>query len=596
MKALLLIIFFGLLSYQTSAQASGQQLINQYLKNGEFNKAAEILKDLFKDDPDVYFNDYIACLLKLRAFTEAEAVTRRLLKNEPKNINYQLTLSEIYRTQGNVSKAEGIEASMLKTLPPDASQILEFATMAYSAENMDYAIKIFQQGRKVLHDPQLFSYQLITLYRIKRDKFLMANEYLNLLQHDSDYLQQAQNNIAALFESSDDYNQLKSALIKLIQKNPQNVAFTELLIWQYLQQQEYDLALTQAIALHKRLKENGERIFQLCQTFTSNQAYDEAIKGYGLLIAGGPDNDLYIPAKIELINVKNLKITNENYTHNDLKDLVQEYQSLLNEFGRNNRTAFAMHKLAKLQAFKLHQWAEAISLLEETIKINNLKPEFVAQCKLDMADIFLMNDQPWEATLLYSQVEKDIPESQLAQEAKYKNARMAFYIGDFTWAKAQLDVLKAATSQLIANDALNLSLLITDNLVKDSIGEALKMYARAELYLFKEQFKNSLNTLDSITRIFPGNHLTDDVLMTKAKIHIQNRNYREAIPLLETIINQYAEDIWADDALFMIGDIYENKVNDKVKAQTYYEKIIIGYPGSLWLNEARLRFRKLRGE
>ena len=334
----------------------------------------------------------------------------------------------------------------------------------------------------------------------------------------------------------------------------------------------------------------------MCRTLVSNEAYEAAIRGYEYLISKGKDKDLYIPSKIELINTKNLRVTSGKYTNEDLLSLEKDYIDLLAEFGKNSNTAFAMQKLANLQAFKLHKLDDAQKLLEEAVAIPDIKPNLLASCKLDLGDISLLNHRPWGATLLYSQVEADFPNTQVGQDARFRNARLAYYSGDFTWAKGQLNVLKAATSQLIANDALNLSLLISDNIVGDTSGAALKMYARADLLIFAEKPQQALLTLDSIDVKFPGNTLSDDILMAKARLLIQQKDYAGAVPLLKKIVEEHSSGLWADDAVFMLGDIYENHLSDKDQARIYYQKIITDYAGSLWINEARKRFRVLRGD
>ncbi len=255
-----------------------------------------------------------------------------------------------------------------------------------------------------------------------------------------------------------------------------------------------------------------------------------------------------------------------------------------------------MQKLANLQTFKLHKLDDAQKVLEEAIAIPDIRPALRSACKLDLGDVYLLNNQPWEATLLYSQVEKDFPNTPVGEDAKFRNAKFAYYTGDFTWAKGQLDVLKAATSELIANDALNLSLLIADNVSIDTSGTALKMYARADMQIFAEQQEKAIGILDSINTKFPDNTLSDDILMAKARIAIQGKNYNDAITDLKKIVETHPTDLWADDAVFMLGDIYENQLTDKEQAKTYYQKIITDYAGSLWINEARKRFRILRGD
>ena len=596
MMKLLLAILFSMLVVPAFAQQDDILLARQYSASGEKDKASQIYQKLFKQDNEAFFKPYIYSLVGLKKFEEAENVSRKMIKKNPANADYAISLAGIYTEEGELPKAEAVYRDILKNLPPDENQINYLANQVYQSGNTDFAIKVFLQGRALLHNNQLFSMQLINLYRFSRQKMLMAAEYVNLLLSSPDYLYQAQNNISGQFDDPADYDQLRSILLEKIQKNPESIVLIQLLTWQYLQQKEYDMALTQMIALSRRQKDNGEQVFQLCQTLSGNDAFDAAIRGYEFVISKGKQNEYYIPARVELLNTKNAKIVSGKYLPQDLLSLEKDYQDLLTEFGQNNNTAFAMQKLARLQAFKLHKTAEAQKLLEQAIKIPNLRPSLLADTKMDLGDVYLLTNQPWEATLLYSQVEKDFPASNVAQEAKYRNARLAYFTGDFVWAKAQLDVLKAATSQLIANDAINLSLLISDNTTFDTTGNALKMYARADFLIYKEQNERAMLTLDSIDKTYPGNSLTDDILMAKARIFIQQKQYETALAPLQKIAEEHPADLWADDAVFMMADIYDNHLNDKPKALKFYQKIITDYPGSLWITEARKKFRLLRGD
>jgi tetratricopeptide (TPR) repeat protein len=598
MKWFFAIIFFTIIggSFKAHAQVDEAQLAAQYAATGEQQKALELYQALFKKDNEAYFPNYIKCLLSLKKFDDAETITKKMIHKHPENSDYVITLGTVYIQNGNTDKANNLYDDLLKKLPADQNYITSVANQFYQASDIDYAIKTLEQGRKVLKQDNLFAFELITLYRFKGDKIALTEEYLNFLPTNAAYITQAENILSGLYEGDADYDILKAALFKRIQKEPDQTIYIDLLIWQYLQQKDFDQALNQQLALDCRNNDGSNSIFELCHTLTSNEAYDAAIRGYEYLIAKGKDGQLYIPSKIELINTKNLKITAGKYTGADLAGLEQDYNDLLTEFGRNSNTAFAMQKLAKLLVFKLHKLPEAQKLLEEVINIPGINNYLQASCKLDLGDIYLVTGRQWDATLLYSQVEKDFPNTDMGQDARFRNAKLAYYTGDFTWAKRQLDVLKAATTQLIANDALNLSLLISDNLAADSTGAALKVYARADLLIFAEEPDKAVATLDSIDKKFPGNTLSDDILMAKARILIQEKNYTDAIAPLKKIVADHPFNLWADDAVFMLGDIYENQLNDKAQAKTYYQKIITDYPGSLWINEARKRFRIIRGD
>jgi predicted Zn-dependent protease len=597
MKRLRLCVFFILIaSARVFAQDNDLQLARQFSANGEQQKALDIYLKLYKQNNEEYFPFYFNGLLALKKFDEAVATAKKMIKKHPEDHQYTILLGAAYTQQGTVEKANALYDELLKNLPPDQGEISMLAGQFYQNSNVDYAIKIFLQGRKLLHNDVLFAYELINLYRYKRDKEALTEEYLNFLPVNPLFITQAENTLSGLYEGSADYDILKTALLKRIQKDPQQTLYIEMLTWQYLQQKEFDQALNQELALSRRQNDDGSSVFELCRTLVSNEAYDTAIRGYEYLISKGKSQPLYVAAKIELVNAKNLQVTSGKYTNEQLLSLEKDYIDLLNEFGKNVNTGFAIEKLANLQTFKLHKYNEAQKLLEEAITTPDIKRTLLANCKLDLGDVYLLNNRPWDATLLYSQVEIDFPNTIVGQDAKYRNTKLAYYTGDFTWAKGQLDVLKAATTQLIANDALNLSLLISDNLDADSTGGALKMYARADLRIFAEEPDKALLTLDSIDKKFPGNSLTDDILMGKARIMIQQKDYTAAVPLLKKIAEEHMTSLWADDAVFMLGDIYENHLPDKEKAKAYYQKIITDYAGSLWINEARKRFRLLRGD
>jgi thioredoxin-like negative regulator of GroEL len=593
----ILILLFVLFCTSTFAQTNELELARQYNANGEMQKALDIYQKLYKQDNEGYYQQYLNGLISGKKFDDAESITKKMIRKHPGDTEYTIALASVYTQQGNTTKADVIYNDLIKNLPADQGQIASLASQFYQNANVDVAVKIFKQGRKLLNNDAVFSFELITLYRYKRDKVELTEEYLNFLPANPVFLNQAQSTMAAIYEGADDYNMLKTALLKRIQKDPQQVVYTDLLTWQFLQQKEFDQALNQALALSRRQNDDGSKVFELCRTLVTNQAYDAAIRGYGYVISkGNKDDQNYISSKIELINTKNLKVTSGKYTQADLLSLEQDYSNLLTEFGRTRNTAFAMQKLANLQAFKLHKLKDAQAILENVIAIAGVRPALLASCKLDLGDIYLLNNQPWDATLVYSQVEKANANTPIGQDALLRNAKLAYYTGDFNWARRQLDILKAATTQLIANDALNLSLLIGDNLSADSSGSALKIYARADLLIFAEQPAKAITTLDSIDAKYPGNMLAADILMAKARVLIQQKDYNNAVVLLKKIADDHAYDLWADDAVFMLGDIYETQLGNPDLAKTYYQKVISDYAGSLWINDARKRFRALRGD
>ena len=598
MKRIIIFLILIISSLGLKAQLSSEEaLAMQYFQSGDFEKAAILYEKLFNRTKNTNFYDpYFNSLLKIKQFSEAEKLSRSLLKSNPGNFTYLVDIGRIYQEKGNQEKALEWFNTLIRTMPANEFAIKDLAITFYRAEAYDFSIRAFITGRKLLNNENAFNYDLLSLYRFRKDKPNLIQEYINLLITNPEALPQAQSVLGNILEGSEDFNQLRTSILRRLQKQPQSIVMTEFLTWQYIQQKDFDMALRQTFALDRRLKEDGNRVFDLSRLLISNQAFDQAIESLNYLVSKGAENNYYIPAKIELLNVKTKQLTSIKFSKETLINLENDFNALLNEYGRSSGTVFAIRQLANLQAYYLGKPAVAAQQLEKLLEINGLPPHIIGQTKSDLGDIYILTGEVWEAALLYGQLEKAYANEPLGQEARYKNAKLAYYQADFIWAKAQLNVLKSSTSQLIANDALNLNLIISDNLQNETDTAALRKYAYADLMIFKNQPDKALTILDSIPIFYPGNSLADDIFMAKSKIFIKNNEFNQAIEQLIGIIENYPTELWGDDAVFILADIYETKLNQPAKALELFQKIITDFPGSLYVIEARKRFRKLRGD
>jgi tetratricopeptide (TPR) repeat protein len=279
-----------------------------------------------------------------------------------------------------------------------------------------------------------------------------------------------------------------------------------------------------------------------------------------------------------------------------VRRLIQDYRKLLEELGQNNRTLEAMRSMANLYAFYLNEKDTATIVLQDAIKIGRAESDFIDKCKLDLGDIYLLKNEPWESTLLYSQVEKSQRETPLGYEAKLRNARQYYYTGDFELAKALLDILKMATTREIANDAGALSLLIQDNTGLDTSEDAMKEYASIDLLLYQNQTELALGRLDDLFKKYKDHPLSDEILWLKARTYAKMGENQKAVDNLQVIVDKFSTDILADDALYMMAELYQNRFKDKEKSMELYQKILEKYPASIHSADARKRFRQLRGD
>jgi len=502
--------------------------------------------------------------------------------------------------KGDIAKGRKIYENCLKDLKPDRMQIYNLSNAFASRRESDYMIRTYLRGRELLNDKAAFAYELAYTYESSGSIEPMIDEYLNLLTSTPQQISMVENRLQAWL--SDDIDNSKNdtyraVLMKKLQQHPDEIIYNELLLWHSIQQKDFPFALLQAKALDRRYGEDGQRVFDLAALCVSNESFEAAIDGYKYIIKKNADRELVMHSRIELINTEFKQFKNSySQDKSQLLLMKQEYSKLLDELGKNSFTIPLIINLAHLQAFYLDETDAAADLLLQAISIPKVPLQNQAECKLELADIYLFSDNPWEATLLYSQVEKTFKNEPLGHEAKFRNARLSFYISEFDWARGQLDVLKAATSKLIANDAMELSLLITDNIEEDSVTTPLQMYARADLLEFRNRDNDALAVLDSVIAEYPMHSIMDNALFKKAEINVKNGKFDDAASYYSQIIEKYPNDLLADDAMFNLAVLYENKLNDKAKAMQLYEKILTQYPGSLYVVEARKHFRALRND
>ncbi|MFN8230371.1 MAG: tetratricopeptide repeat protein [Bacteroidia bacterium] len=603
MRKRIIFIFFITLNFIGLSQnpnAIKEKLALQYIDNKEYDKANEYLSELFSDNPNVWFTQYYKCLMALKDYSKAEKITKKQIKNNKLNSFYYVYLGGIYKQQNENKKETDCYEKAIKEVSVGAPYLQNLANAFVSAGLYDYAINTYLKGRSENKDYPYF-YEIAEIYKLKNDLRSMVNEYLDALEFRESELfaiqMNLQNNLG-YDESEGGINNpiLKQELQKRIQKNNNKIVLIEFLIFIQKQQKDFNGAYVQSKALDKRLKEDGTRIFELAKICSTNNDWETAQKCYNYLLEKGSGSIYFDVSNIELLNVEFNIIKNTASTPTlILQQLETKYDKLITQYKESNLGASLIKNRSLLQAYYLNKPQLAINSLTELINLPGLNNVEKAEYKILLADIYLISGEIWESSLLYSQVEKDFKYEAIGQEAKFKNAKLSFYAGDFKWAKAQADVLKGATSKLISNDALDLSIIISDAIGVDTNDVPLKLFSSAELMLMQHKYTNAINRLDSINLLFGTHTLADDIFFKKAEIYKSLNDIDNAIKMYNSIIEFYPTDIYADDAQFKLAELYEQK-NDKEKAKTAYQNVLTNYSGSIYVVEARKRYRILRGD
>jgi tetratricopeptide (TPR) repeat protein len=591
-----------ILPFQTNAaDNTDEQVAMQFFQNKEYAKAAEVYERLYALRPSSYlYNYYLFCLVEFGEYSKAEKLVKSAQKNDKDALKYLVDLGYVAYRKGEPEKAKKAYEESLRKLEPNPQQIMELANAFITRNENEYAEKVYLKGRQLLNDPYSFGFDLAMIYERTGEFNKVLDEFINLLNQNKSYLNTIEDRLQ--FNLSNDPDNSKNELFRKYlleksQKEPDKTYYSELLWWYSVQQKDFELALIQARSLDRRLKEDGNRVFQLAKMAVSNQEYGSAIEAYKYLVSKGEACPYYDESRTELLNTRFIQmVSHPNPSQKSLTELEKEFEKEISYTDNRVQSVILTKNLAHLDAFFLGKNEAAIDMLSDVVERSDINLKLKSQAKLELADIYLFTGNVWEATLLYQQVYMDFKNEEIGETAKFKNSKLSYYIGEFKWAQSQLDILKASTSKLIANDAMALSLLISEHFDADSNTIALGYYSRADLLEYRNRDQDALKTLDSISLAFQYHSIFPQMYMAKARILMKGGKFMEADSLLGAIVHSYADDVLADQALFLRARMNEEEIKDVTKSMAYYESLMTRYPGSIYVPECRKRFRSLRGD
>jgi tetratricopeptide (TPR) repeat protein len=601
------ILFLSCLSLYGQAEGDSirlgtdEMLAAQYFREGQYEKAVVIYESLFEtSSAPVIYEHYIKSLFAIEEFRKAERVVRAQIRRYPGQIQYEVDLGWVADKSGNQRQSRRQFDGLISTLPAGQRQVLDLAHAFEARDYTERAIETLLHGRRLMGEAHPLHLYLAPLFERKGDYRAMMTEYVSYLEINPSEEARIRGLLQDAIAIDPDLSRndaLREVLLGRSQRYPNNSMYAGLLLWLSVQQKDFRMALMQARALDRRFMQEGELVLEIAHMSVANESYEEAAGGFKYVMDKGKGKPHYMEALTGFLDARFLAVTSSyDYTRENLLDIEKEYTDALDELGINASTVRLLRNLARLQAFYLHDPEQAISLLNQTLSVPNISQRVRSACQMELADILVLTGQVWDALLLYAQVDKTFRDDVLGHEARFKTARLSFYVGEFDWARAQLDVLKAATSRLIANDAMRLSLTIQDNIGTDGNTLPLQMYARAEKLGFMNQYEASLAVLDSVVMLFPNHPIHDDVMYAKAKIELKRGNYKGADSLLSDLLDRFPGGLLADEALLERARLHDEVFEDKGKAMQLYQKLFSGFPGSLHAATARNRFRYLRGD
>jgi tetratricopeptide (TPR) repeat protein len=594
---LLILLTISSLSFSQEEDQNDFFLADTYYRQGEFEKATQIFKKLYDKSPfnTTYLSKLIACYQESNNFKTAEDLLKNRIKQDASKVYLYVFLGYNYERQQQQELADSNYQKAINSLDKNPEYSNTIGNLFKFYNLLDNAILAFEIAMQ--QNPNAnYNFQIAQIYGEKGDYQRMFESYLELLDKNKSYLSLVQR-YASQYITDDSENETNILFKKtLLRKSVSNAKdeWNTLLSWLFAQQKEYGKALIQEKALYNRNAFDLAEIFSLGKLAFDNKDYETAKLCFDFI----SEKTSFIDEKINTnLYLAKIAVATRNPATEKL------FESLFTEFGITELTIKLQVEYADFLTFSKNDSEKARVVLEKALTFSRSKFD-EARIKLKLGDVLVFSGNFNKALIYFSQIQTQLADDELAQEARYKVAQTSYFKGDFTWAKAQLKVLKGSTTQLIANDAVDLFLKITDNEPVDSIPSGLTQLARAELLAYQNKDLEALAEIENlftskeilVNGLVPGEVIYDDVLFFQAKLYIKQKRYEDAILSLAEIVAADNQGLLTDDVYFMMAEMYNYNLNDIEKAKEYYQKIIFEQPSSIYLVEARNKFRKLRGD
>lgn len=586
--------FLILLLFTFSCVVSAQEdlVAREYFNSGEFEKALSSYKKLYSKN--TRNTNYLIKIVKIEQQLELfkDAEVRLLEALQQRNVpDLMVELGYNYQLQQDTINANNYYNQAIATLDINANNAYRVGRTFENLSLLDQAIITYNKAMQL--KPVLnFNMQLARIYGEQGEVEKMFSSYIDFAEANPSYIDSIKRYVSE-FISEDSTNEsniyLRKILLKKIQQSP-NIMWNEMLSWLFIQQKDFNKAFAQEKAIYKRELESLDRIIELGLIAENQKYYDDALSIFNFIIETTQDIDTKLTGHLKVLQIKTKIGLPDTY-----KDIQKEYVSIFETYGKTPQTLDLQVSYAHFLAFYLDNPSEAISLLKETLNYKIPERE-LAKVKLELGDILVLEEKFNQALIYYTQIERNLKNSTLAQEARFRVAKTSYYKGDFKWAESQLKILKSSTSQLTANDALDLKLLISDNRAEDSLQRALKKYAKADLLAFQNKNKEAIKILDKVLEEHKTEVIIPQALYKQATLFESLQDFEKAKNNYQRIINDFKDSILMDNALYSLAELYVNQLAQPEEAKKLYEAILFNHSDSIFAVEARKKFRALRGD
>lgn len=572
--------------------SQNELLAQNYFDKGEFDKATSLYEELDKKQPgNFYFTQkLVSCYQGLKQFDKAE----KLLLNKKEKSNQPTFFVELgynAQLQKNQAKADSYYKKAIDAVANQPNYAYQIGQAFEQKSLLQQAYTTYEIGQKT-NSSMNFDYQMALLQGQMGNLDVMVVKLLDYSYSNVNATLNVQNQLVLFMQDDAENvfaNSLKKELLIRTQKT-QDIYWNQFLSWLYVNQKEYNKAFIQEKSIYKRNPESFDDIIQLAQICVNEKDNETAQAIFQFILQNTNDESTILNAQYFLLKNEIANSKPENYP------LIQsKFDTLLSQFGESTFSVDLQILAAHFKAFYLNDFENAKALLDKLMEMPlNIRQK--AKIKMELADVFVFNEKFNQAIIYYAQIQNDLPNDEFSHEASMRMAKTSFFKKDFNWSMKQAKELKQASTQLIANDAVELFLLISDNSAEDSLQVALQDFSKADLLEYQNKPAAALDAFLQILVKHKGQSIEAGTLYKVGRNYEKLGNFAKAIGYYQTILDNHKDGIYIDEALFYSAEIFNKQLNDPEKAKSLYEKVVLEHPDSIYFTEARKQYRQLRGD
>ena len=561
-----------------------ERMAQIFERNDKQEQASEFYIKICHSDPDnrSAYEGAKRTLLYTEQYEKLETLIH-FLEQKNEKLLYKVDLASLEYYCGEQNAALGLWQRILKQHSNRQEAFILVGRALIEHHLYDNALKVYESGRKAFENPSLFMFNIATIYKIQEKYKELTLEYLQYIHQHPQQINYLRSDLARSANLPDE----QRIIIKVLENQKQTWIIHLWCSDFYTMRGDYEKAFLHLAQFEEKAQnidnvqylnhyEPGYEMYSLGETALNDGEYEQAIKIFKHIINGikGP---FVTRSKMSLANA---------YSRINQYDLAIE---MLRKYAKDSpgsdQAVQAMMNLGNISFNQLFDIDMAIEAYQYVVQYSQ-NEDLSTTARYRLGDCAIAAGDLKLAETYFKSIqsrEKDV-------KILYKLAELAFLqqeidtLSDYVQRLLKSDFAKEPS---LANDILELQMLL-QNSAQDS--SSLAVLGGASLLYRQQKYTMCTDTLLTFLNQYRGTPLRDELLLLLADAFINLGEKQHALKHLNAVYENKTG-VYSDRALFRMAEIYSNQEN-KERAKELYEKILLEYPNSIYIDQVRQRLRQ----